>query len=72
MRHGTGFKNGDETVAIEGKVMHQTPKAYLIEATLGGEYWLPKSQIVSMSDPDIDGNREIVITDWIAGKNGLK
>lgn len=63
---------GDETVAVEGKIIFSTPKAYLVEMTLGGEYWLPKSQLVAMSDPDIDGNREFIITEWIAEKNGLK
>jgi hypothetical protein len=65
-----GYRNGDETVAIEAKVEHATAKAYLIELTLGGQAWLPKSQVVSMGEPDIDGNRDIIVTEWIAEKNG--
>lgn len=66
-----GYRDGDETVVVEGKINHTTPKAYLVEMTLGGEYWLPRSQIVTMGDPDVDGNREFTITEWIAEKNGL-
>lgn len=65
-----GYRNGDETVAIEAKVTMTTAKAYLLELTLGGECWLPKSQVVSMEDADIDGNRTFIVTQWIAEKNG--
>lgn len=67
-----GFRGGDETVELEGKIEVTTAKAYLIIPTMGpAEVWLPKSQVVSMSDPDIDGNRNFVVTEWIAKKNGL-
>ena len=66
-----GFRNGDETVVFEGKIEHTTPKAYLINGTLGGEYWVPKSQLVQMGDPDVDGNREFTVTEWWAKRNGL-
>lgn len=66
-----GYRNGDETVAVEGKIEMTTAKAYLVHFTLGGECWLPKSQVVSMEEPDMDGNRNIIITQWIAEKNGL-
>lgn len=65
-----GYRNGDETVAFEAKVEHATAKAYLIEMTLGGQFWLPKSQVVDMGEPDIDGNRDFTVTLWIAEKNG--
>jgi len=62
----------DETVTIEGRIEHTTAKAYLVEPTFGPEQvWLPKSQIVSMSEPDEDGLRVFVISEWIANKNGL-
>lgn len=59
-----GYRNGDETYSFEGKVEYVSAKARLVELTLGGKYWLPKSQTVSMGDPDIDGNREFVVTEW--------
>lgn len=65
-----GYRNGDETAVIEAKINHTTPKAYLLELTLGGEAWLPKSQVVRMGEPDIDGNRDFTVTLWIAEKNG--
>mgnify|MGYP001083449263 CR=1 FL=1 len=68
-----GFRRRDEdTVVIEGKVQHTTAKAWLVELTLGGEVWLPKSQVVNKSDPDFDGNCEFEITEWIAKQNNLK
>lgn len=67
-----GYRSGDETVEFEGKVEVTTAKAYLIIPTMGpAEVWLPKSQVISMSDADMDGNRTLVITEWIAKKNGL-
>jgi len=53
-----------ETYTFEGKIEHTTAKAYLVEFTLGGKYWLPKSQVETMGDPDIDGNREFVVSEW--------
>lgn len=67
-----GYRSGDETVEFEGKVQHTTAKAWLVEMTLGGEVWVPKSQCVDKSDPDMDGNSIFVVTGWWAGKNGLK
>ena len=65
-----GYRNGDETVAIEGKIEMTTAKAYLVSLTLGGEAWVPKSQVVNVEEPDIDGNRTFIVTQWIAEKNG--
>jgi hypothetical protein len=65
-----GYRNGDETVVIEARVAFSTAKAHLIEMTLGGECWLPKSQVVDMGEADMDGNREFTVTLWIAEKNG--
>lgn len=68
-----GYRIGDETVEIEARIETSTAKAHLIEPTMGpAQLWLPKSQIVKMDEPhDDDGNRIIVITKWIADKNGL-
>lgn len=58
-----GYKS-EETHVFEAKVEFTSAKAYLVEMTLGGRYWVPKSQIYAMSDPDIDGNREFTVSDW--------
>lgn len=58
------FRDDREDVEFEAKIEHATSKAYLIELTLGGRYWLPKSQVRHMGEPDIDGNREFAVSDW--------
>jgi hypothetical protein len=60
------YRPGDPTVDIEAKVEVTTAKAYLIHPTMGvvAETWLPKSQVVSMSEPDEDGNRTFKVTEW--------
>ena len=54
--------------ALEGEVLHTTAKSYLVELTLGGEYWIPKSQIVSMT-PTTDGKYMFEVTAWWSKKN---
>lgn len=67
-----GFRSGDESVEIECKVIKTTAKAYLVEdTTTNTEIWLPKSQVYSMSGPDIDGNVAVQISEWIAKQKGL-
>lgn len=45
----------DQTVYnFEARVEYVTAKAYLVELTLGGRYWLPKSQLISMEPSDGD------------------
>lgn len=68
-----GFRRGDETVEFEAKIEMTTAKAYLLDTTMGPSepVWVPKSQVVEMSDADEDGNRTFVVTEWIAKKNGL-
>lgn len=53
-----------EDEAFEAKIEFTTPKSYLVELTLGGRYFVPKSQIVHIGEPDIDGNREFTVTGW--------
>lgn len=62
-----------DDVTFEAKVEATTSKAVLVVPTMGPEQvWLPRSQIVSMGEADMDGNRIFVVTGWIAEKNGLK
>lgn len=62
---------GDETVAFEGRIEFSTEKAILIDRTIGEQIWVPRRQIVSMEEIDGDGNREFVVTEWFAKKEGL-
>lgn len=59
-----GYREGDETYSFEGKIEFSTQKAHLVIPTIGSQVWVPKSQLVSMSDPDGDGNRNFVVTEW--------
>lgn len=64
-----GYRDGDATFEFEGRIEVQTAKAYLVFPTMGPEQcWVPKSQTVSMSEPDFDGNRTFVVTKWWADK----
>lgn len=64
-----GFRAGDETVEIEGRLEHETQKAKLVEFTNGPKVWVPKSQIVK-EEP----SGELVIytvKEWFAKKEKL-
>ena len=67
------YRPGDPTVTIEARVEHTTAKAYLIEPTMGKvkQTWLPKSQVVEMSDADENGNRTFEVTEWWYNQAGL-
>jgi len=60
--------SGGPVEYFEARIEFETEKSYLIEMTLGGRYWLPKSQTVAMSEPDIDGNREFMVKAWWMNK----
>jgi len=60
-----GYRAGDETHEFEGKIEFTTAKAYLVVPTMGpAQVWVPKSQTVSMSEPDGEGNRVFTVTEW--------
>jgi len=60
------YRPGDPTVELEARIEVTTAKAYLIEPVMGikQEVWLPKSQVVAMSEPDENGNRTFTVTEW--------
>lgn len=62
-------------VEVEGVIETETAKAVLFKSYFGTTNdegcWLPKSQIRSREKIPSGGER-LVISDWIAGKNGLK
>jgi hypothetical protein len=61
-----GYRPGDPTRELEARIEVSTAKAYLIEPTMGmkTEVWLPKSQVVGMTDPDENGQRMFTVTLW--------
>ena len=63
-----------ETVWLEGIINFATRKAMLVEPTIGNENWIPRSQVVSMTEmgPGEFGTLYMFeVFAWIAGKNGL-
>jgi hypothetical protein len=58
-------------VEMEARIEHVTEFAYLVEPTIGEQFWLPKSQVVDRTDPDMEGLVVFHITEWIAEKKGL-
>lgn len=57
---------------LEGHIEHATTKAYLVYFIERDEQmWLPKSCVISMTDPDFEGNRIFTVKDWWAEKNGF-
>ena len=57
-------ENGDEIVQIEGKLIAETPMAWLIDCH-AGKVWLPKSQ-VSMTNSGIGPSFNVPL--WLAEK----
>ena len=67
------YRSGDPTIALEARIETTTAKAYLIEPTMSEvkQTWLPKSQVVGMSEPDENGNYVFTVTVWWANKSGI-
>lgn len=64
-------RNENEVVLTDGVVEFGTEKAILIDSPWTAEpCWLPRSQIVAQYQIGI-GVWEFIITEWIAGKNGI-
>lgn len=65
-----GYRRNDDTEFFEAKIEFKSAKSYLVEATLGGKYFLPFSQIIGYPDlPEADenGNRNFEVTAWWFG-----
>lgn len=59
------YREGDKTYTFEGKIETETAKAYLVIPTIGpDQIWVPKSQVVEMTERDGSGNRDITVTQW--------
>ena len=60
------YRPGDETVEVEARIEMRTAKAYLIEPTMGikDKVWLPKSQVIEVTEPDENGTSIFTVTRW--------
>lgn len=69
-----GYRQGDPTEMLEGKIETSTAKAYLVEPTYGNkrEVWIPKSQVVGMTEEDQFGNRIFTVTQWWYDRADIK
>ena len=67
------YRPGDATEEVEARIETSTAKAYLIEPTMSRikETWLPKSQVVGMTDPDENGICVFTVTSWWFNKSGM-
>jgi hypothetical protein len=67
------YRPGDPTREVEARVEVTTAKAYLIEPTMGrvSQTWLPKSQVVGMTEADENGLRTFTVTEWWYGKSEI-
>lgn len=65
-----GRYNKDDPVTFEGCIETSTAKAYLVERTLGGEVWVPKSQILAQEETE-PGLYLFTMPKWWADKNGI-
>lgn len=67
------YRPGDPIITIEARIETTTAKAYLIEPTMGAkkEVWMPKSQVVEMSEADENGLRTFGVTEWWYNVSGI-
>jgi hypothetical protein len=67
------YRSGDPTIDIEARVETTTARAYLIHPTMGKvqQTWLPKSQLIGMTEADENGNHIFTVTMWWASKAGI-
>jgi hypothetical protein len=63
---GSKMSNDDTTVLYPGKIVRETPKAYLADLDGDEPVWLPKSQVFFYEDA---GN--FSIPRWLAEKHDL-
>lgn len=56
--------NTRKTVKIKCIIKLETSKAYLVNRK-GGKYWVPKSQILSISNSKTDGYKIISLPQWL-------
>lgn len=53
----------DEDFQFEGRIEASTPKAHLVEPTVGQQVWVPKSQILRKEEVD-EGLFVFVVSGW--------
>lgn len=67
------YEEGREPFAFVGKIIHESPKAILVDAGLAdGAIWIPKSQIIDQQPHKADPKSHIIgIPKWLADAKGL-
>jgi hypothetical protein len=64
-------KKDDNSISLLGIIKAETRKAILIEFGDNKQTWIPKSQIHSDFDPNIEKEQEFIIDTWILKKNKI-
>ena len=60
-------RSGDQIIEVEGEILAQTPKAWLIrDAFTGKEVWLPKSVGVIIDGAEKEGDLLFEVPQWWA------
>lgn len=72
-RSRMSFEEGREPFAFVAKIIHESPKAILVDAGLAdGAIWIPKSQIIDQTPHKADPHSHIFgIPKWLADAKGL-
>lgn len=71
------YQNSEEGAEVELYVYNLSDAAFLVGESIREpeddreKYWLPKSQVLEMSEPRGDGSRTFTVREWWARKNGL-
>jgi hypothetical protein len=72
-RNKFSYEEGRQPFAFVGKIIHESPKAVLVDAGLAdGAIWIPKSQIIDQQPHKADPSAHIFgIPKWLADAKGL-
>ena len=68
------YRPGDRTMEFEGKIEHETEKAYLVIPTIGPpQIWVPKSQM-AVKEPEFrgEGNYMFEVAEWWYNNSNMK
>lgn len=72
---GGGYSGENEPVEIEGALVHETEKTYLVDFGDNSPVWLPKSQctrqIQKLRSGEISATDLWIMPEWLAESKGL-
>ncbi len=60
-----------EPVEISCQIVRETQSAYLIDAGLKEDVWIPRSQVSEITEPDKKGLVEVSMPEWLAKEKDL-